>query len=134
MNSLGFSMEKTYIISEDSEVLLLEDSPKRIAWFRERIPLDKLHVTDSVEEAIEWTKARKFDVFFLDHDLSEEHYAEDTASDTSGTAFAHWLAGCGFTGQNMIIHSWNFHGRRRMHAFLPEATKALFGTFDVSVK
>lgn len=80
-------------------VLILEDDANRISSFRDCFQeLGKPHcieVTKSVNEALGWVQEHPYDLIFLDHDLSDEHYAGEPGNTTfvnpTGYDFAKWF-------------------------------------------
>jgi len=110
-------------------VFILEDSPERIRWFRERVP--EATIVSTAEDALAILSQRSFDFCFLDHDLCFNDAAFPDRRG-SGERVAHYLAQKGFVGRT-VIHSVNEVGAMRMKARLHQAQIAPFGTFDVSV-
>jgi|SRR5882672_861474 len=100
-----------------TRILIVEDDQQRRLWFEARFAGYQCDVTDQVSIAISWLKERDYDLIFLDHDLTEEHYYEALADDgLTGYVVAVWLA------QNpdrqapaqIIVHSLNHAGSARM--------------------
>lgn len=80
-------------------VLLVEDAPERIRWFRARYP--SLDVTHDVDHAIWLLQTQAYDLLFLDHDLGTEPKA--------GRDVATWLVAhptC-HPGLMIVVHSVN---------------------------
>jgi len=101
-------------------ILILEDGPRRIEWFKQNLDYDVLVTTDDPQVAISNIENQEFDVIYLDHDLLPEHYEQDTNCDkTTGLCVAKHLA---LTNKNydatIIIHSRNWNGVGRMVAAL----------------
>lgn len=120
----------TVTISRGMRVFLLEDSDDRIAWFRSKI--DNLTIAKTAEEAIQiFATSPPFDFVFLDHDLGLVDYAGNAGSEGNGQQVAKHLAGLGFIGENILIHSWNPYGAGLMAGVLPKATVAAYKTFDI---
>ena len=113
-------------IPKDSAVLLLEDSPMRIAWFRKRIP--NLTVVSTVKDFISYFDKRPtVDYMLLDHDLGE--------GNGTGEDAARWIKETfGGKGKWILIHSWNRDGARRMQDLIPGAPAIPFGEFDLEVE
>ena len=114
-------------IPKDWPVLVVEDSPTRTAWFRERMP--QAIFVDNVEDALGILDKQTFRAVFLDHDLNfrDAAYPEQVGS---GQRIAHYLAKQGCTAV-VVIHSVNETGSRKMKALLKQANVTPFGTFDI---
>ena len=102
-------------------VLLVEDDDNRRRWFRQMMIGVPIDVTLDVEEAKRFIDANEYDQIFLDHDLSEEHYAvwregSDKHDATTGYAVADYLAANPEKSKDaeIIVHSLNPHGSDRM--------------------
>jgi CheY-like chemotaxis protein len=105
-------------------VLIVEDDETRCHWFRSRLQDRELDVTCDVAEAIAWLAAREYELILLDHDLTLEHYFSNERDDEhTGYAVAAWLAAHAQSqpGAQVIIHSLNYEGARRMLEKLLEA-------------
>lgn len=125
----------TVHIPRDKRVLLLEDDPRRVEWFRQRIC--QLDHADSVEGAIALLSNNRYDFVFLDHDLGTLHYAGEAASlddKAPGQAVAKHLASLGWIGDNVVIHSWNPDGAKMMKNLLRNAYAIPFGNFEVTIE
>lgn len=118
----------TFTVQSDWAVLVLEDMPERIAWFKERIP-HAVYVT-TADEAMEVLSSREFRVVFLDHDLHWMH-ADNSIFKGTGKEVATHLAKVNFQGI-VVIHSKNDTGVKSMLNILPGARVARFGEFDIS--
>lgn len=116
-------------ISRAWKIFILEDSPERIRWFRERMP--DATIVSTAEDALAILSQGSFDFFFLDHDLCFNDAAFPDKPG-SGERVAHYLAQKGFAG-SAVIHSVNELGATRMRARLRQAKIAPFGTFDISL-
>lgn len=123
---IPFSMT-TFHIPKDWPVLVVEDSPARTAWFRERMP--RAVFVSTVEDALEILETSTFRAVFLDHDLNfrDAAFPEQIGS---GQRIANYLAGKGCEAV-IVIHSVNELGARRMKALLHHAHVAPFGTFEI---
>lgn len=115
-------------IAETAKVFVLEDSPERIAWFRQRIP--QAIVASNAEQALALLDEETFDVCFLDHDLNFSDVAFADARPGSGKRVAHYLAQQRFPGI-VVIHSVNEAGARAMKNHLPQSRVMPFGTFEL---
>jgi hypothetical protein len=108
------------------KILILEDDDRRIRKFKENFIGAQLFITHLPAVANKWLDEEEFDFIFLDHDLADEHYLQDTAcSETTGLCTAEYLGNnpklCGKA--TIIIHSLNPNGRQRMMVALGERTK-----------
>ncbi len=115
-------------IAETAKVFVLEDSPERIAWFRQRIPQAVL--ASNAEQALALLDDQTFDVCFLDHDLNFSDATFADARPGSGQRVAHYLAKEHFSGI-VVIHSVNEAGARAMKSHLPQSHVMPFGTFEL---
>ena len=105
-------------------VLIVEDDETRCQWFRSRLQGRELDVTCDVEQAISWLAERSYDLILLDHDLTLEHYFSNERDDErTGYAVAAWLAAHAESqpGAQVVIHSLNYEGARRMRDLLTDA-------------
>lgn len=70
-------------------ILILEDDQSRIDVFRNKLtsPNTHLYITENIDEALDWFKNIKFDVFFLDHDLGGNIYVDPEKEYHCGTNF-----------------------------------------------
>lgn len=118
----------TFTVQSDWAVLVLEDMPERIVWFKERIP-HAVYVA-TADEAMEALSSQEFRVIFLDHDLHWMH-ADNTIFKGTGKEVATHIARMKFEGI-VVIHSKNEAGVKSMLAILPRARVARFGEFDIS--
>ena len=95
----------------------MEDDETRCEWFRSRLAKCDLEVTCDAGRACELLAAREYDLILLDHDLLEDHYFSDEPDDErTGYAVAAWLAAHpgAQPGAQIVIHSLNYFGARRM--------------------
>lgn len=124
-------------VPEGSKVFLLEDNEERIKWFKSQYP--EVLVAINVDEARKLLSTQKFDLFFLDHDLEEAHYESynlgyDVSGDRSGLEIAAEIALENIKNySNVIIHSWNHDGAKRMSGILPGSFLIPFGRFEIDV-
>jgi hypothetical protein len=113
----------TIKIPEDARVLLLEDSPMRITWFKKRIP--NLTVVSTVEAFKAYFQSKPIcDFVFYDHDLGD-------GNGNGAEAAAFMSDHFGGTSSAGLIHSWNRAGAMAMQAFLPNTSWIPFGQFEV---
>jgi CheY-like chemotaxis protein len=120
-------MTLTFTIAPDWKVLVLEDMPERIAWFKERLP-QAVYAT-TADAAIEALKSREFRAVFLDHDLHWMH-ANNTIVKGTGKEVALYLKKTSFPGV-IVIHSKHDEAADVMHRILPHAKLARFGEFEI---
>jgi CheY-like chemotaxis protein len=117
-------------VPETAKVLVLEDSPERIKWFRQRISLAVF--ASNAEQALALLDEQTFDMCFLDHDLNFSDVAFPDARPGSGQRVAYRLAQTRFSGI-VVIHSVNETGARAMKNLLGRAYVLPFGTFELEV-
>jgi CheY-like chemotaxis protein len=117
----------SFTVQSDWLVLVLEDMPERIDWFRERLP-DAVYCA-TADAAIEALKSRTFRVVFLDHDLHWTH-VDNTLVKGTGKEVATYLADTEFSGI-VVIHSKHDNAVETMRRILPRAKVARFGEFDI---
>lgn len=114
----------TVNLLEHSAVLLLEDSPMRIAWFEKQIP--NLKVVKTVQEFVDYFETRPVvDFIFWDHDLGDGGDGFDAAkflTDRFGSGSRYGL-----------IHSWNRAGAQRMQTLLTGTPHVPFGDFEIKI-
>jgi len=107
-------------------ILILEDDPDRIKWFRKRFEGHRIRIHDNVEmaikEAVQMFSWKNLNLILLDHDLG------DFAKGGDGIQFAKWLvefkANSGEAiGVNpkIIVHSHNPVGADRMASILEDS-------------
>jgi len=113
------------VLPKDSQVLLLEDSPMRIAWFKKRVP--RLTVVSSMKEFQAYFDSNPIcDYIFFDHDLGE-------GNGTGYDAVVYLKERFGGTAKAALIHTWNASGAKRMQKVL-RAVYIPFGDFEVEVE
>ena len=113
-------------------VFVLDDTAQRLEWFRDR--LDGLAVyreASTADRALELLSTERFDLVFLDHDLSWMDAGFPDRQHGNGKEVARYLARTKFSGR-VVIHSRSEQAAM-MAKILPEATVAPFGEFDVTV-
>ena len=108
------------------KILILEDDDNRIRKFKQNFIGCELFITHLPATANKWLHEEEFDFIFLDHDLADEHYLQDTVcSETTGLCTAEYL------GSNpnlckkatVIVHSLNPNGSERMMTALGQRVK-----------
>ncbi len=110
-------------------VFVLDDTEDRISWFRQRLP--QMRYAKTAQAAVEILSAEKFDLVFLDHDLSWVDAGFPNRQHGNGKEVARYLARTGFAGR-IVIHS-KADQAEAMAKILPQATLARFGDFDIAV-
>ena len=119
----------TFTVQSDWAVLVLEDMPERIAWFKQRLPHAVYCVT--ADAAIEALKTQEFRAVFLDHDLHWMH-ADNRIVKGTGKEVASYLKKSRFPGV-IVIHSKHDNAADAMQKILPHAKRARFDEFDIVV-
>lgn len=111
-------------IPREASVLALDDMEHRLEWFQKRIP--NIVCVSTVDDAIMRIADQRppFDLIFLDHDLGTIETGEEVARH---------LASNGFIGYNVVIHSWNSEGAKRMKNLLNNAAAITFGNFEIEL-
>jgi len=136
-------------MNDEPKILLLEDDPARIAWFRQAA----LHAGTPMLEAVTAADGLKllrehtFTQIFLDHDLADAHYRvydgvtyDDSIEEETGMALAKYLAENPDASPNaeIVIHSFNEPAAKEMARHLHKARRryriATFGVLQASVK
>lgn len=116
-----------------SRAILVEDSPERVKWFRDKLGSRLLGVEKQPEHAIRLLRTldpNSLDVIFLDHDLGGDFnvppYTVDVAKYLTTTLSKTWP---GF----IVIHSHNPGGAQNLAAILHEYDVHVwpFGTFNL---
>jgi CheY-like chemotaxis protein len=121
-----------FTVQSEWKVLVLEDTPERIVWFKERLP-NAVYCT-TAGNAIDRIRRHTFNAIFLDHDLSFMHTAPaGRILEGSGGEVALYLKKTGYGGI-VCIHSRNDDGVKVMRRILPAAKVARFGEFDIKIE
>ena len=91
----------SYTVQPDWKVLVLEDAPERVAWFKDRVP-QAVYVT-TAEDAITALMSQEFRVVFLDHDLHWMHAADNAIVKGTGKEVAtRLLTSSGFARSTIL--------------------------------
>jgi hypothetical protein len=109
-----------------AKVVLLEDSPMRIAWFEKRI--EDLVVCQSPKEFKDYFSkgTERCDFIFWDHDLGDQGTSVDVAQ---------WFTNRYGSGNEYgIIHSWNTAGARKLQDIMKGTKHLPFGSFEIEVE
>jgi CheY-like chemotaxis protein len=133
----GLSLDKKSALRvklpEAVRVLVLDDDPKRLEWFRGSVCESTGNAPTcctTVDDLIRELERGEFDVVFLDHDLCWQDAAYSERKHGNGKEAARYLAWMGFKGMD-IIHSVSEEGARVMKSCLPQASVTPFGTFEL---
>lgn len=119
----------TFHIPTGFRVFVLDDTQDRLDWFRKRMP--QMREAKTAREAMEILAAEKFDMVFLDHDLSFLDAGFPERQFDNGKEVARYLAITKFAGK-VVIHSKNEDGVKAMKKSLPHADVARFDDFEIS--
>jgi DNA-binding NarL/FixJ family response regulator len=105
------------------KVLILEDAEERIAQFKKNMGDGNLLVfTDRPKEAIDLLKEGKWDVLFLDHDLSGKFFVP-SGKDTGYEVATFLEANEEFKPGTIVVHSMNPVGANNIMAALKTAKR-----------
>lgn len=118
----------TFNIPADCRVFVLDDTQDRLDWFRTRMP--QMRCAKTSDQALEILSTEKFDMVFLDHDLSFMDAGFPERQHGNGKEVARYLARTGFAGK-IVIHSKNEDGVRSMAKTLPQAEIARYESFEI---
>jgi hypothetical protein len=118
----------TFHVPSGWRVFVLDDTEDRLKWFRARLP--QMREAKTAKAALEILSAEKFDLVFLDHDLSFMDAGSPDRQFYNGKEVARYLARTQFSGR-VVIHSKNEDGVKAMAKLLPAATIARFDEFDI---
>jgi CheY-like chemotaxis protein len=115
---------------ERVNVLIVEDNPERVDWFRLQLAGHVIDHTAEVAKAIAWLEVGEYGAIFLDHDLEEHHYAfldgrPTSFDDETGYAVARWLGAnpAASPAARIVVHSMNWPAGRRMVAVLEDGDR-----------
>lgn len=122
-------MAMTFHVPSHWRVFVLDDTEDRISWFRSKLP--NVRFAKTCDEALEILSSEKFDLIFLDHDLSWMDAGFPSRLHGNGKEVARYLARTHFLGK-IVIHSRSDQANA-MAKILPQATIARFGEFDITV-
>jgi response regulator RpfG family c-di-GMP phosphodiesterase len=118
-------------MTQYKKVLVVEDDPKRIAWFREKLrKIPVVQFVDNAKRGKKFVRENKYDFIFFDHDLGDGAF-------NNGFAVATTLSKTGNTDTHILIHSLNPVGANNIANVLKSAgfkniTIAPFGKFDIN--
>lgn len=101
-------------------VLILEDNEDRIRFFKEKYNNHILYITKDIEKAKNEICYHEYDMFFLDHDLSDRNL-EDIVMETTGYDFCKWITEHNYNKNSVFfIHSMNPGGANAMLNLMKE--------------
>jgi CheY-like chemotaxis protein len=128
------------------KILILEDDAERINWLLAKLYPHRVYVSRTAMEAIGVLTRETFDVIFLDHDLSNEHYQIYDACELSNEVVAHigrfdhetGFAVAKYLRDNpdrspnaqIIIHTMNSWQGDRMHKELEQRPRVVRAPFS----
>jgi hypothetical protein len=119
----------TFHVPSHWRVFVLDDTEDRISWFRSKLP--SLRFAKTCDEGLEVLSSEKFELIFLDHDLSWMDAGFPNRLHGNGKEVARYLARSRFSGK-IVIHSRSDQADA-MARILPQATIARFGEFDITL-
>ena len=119
----------TFEIPSHWSVFVLDDTEERLAWFRSK--LSNVRFAKTCDEALEILSSEKFDIVFLDHDLSWMDAGFPDRLHGNGKEVARYLARTKFPGK-IVIHSRSDQAET-MAKILSSAAVARFGEFEIAV-
>jgi CheY-like chemotaxis protein len=108
------------------KILILEDDQERIKTFRRNLEIgcQTFLVAITAEACIQALENIKFDWLFLDHDLGGKVFVQSDGEEKTGW---HGLSeNEDRKPENIVIHSLNEAGRKRMMSLLPKAKELPF--------
>ena len=111
------------------KILVLDDDPDRHHTFKQILSGHQVTHVTSVDKCVAALKDHRFDLVFLDHDLadfSNENYVVGMYGyqELTGTDVARFMANDLPIAQRpheVIVHSWNPDGAKRMVSTLQDA-------------
>ena len=110
-----------------SRILILEDNEERRKIFRQKLIDHDVVFTYLPDETIEKLKSEKWDVLCLDHDLEGKVYVSPDSGEPTGTDVARFLRdNSEYAPTQIILHSLNESGRKRMSSYLQQAEEIPF--------
>lgn len=116
----------SYIKKADQlRILILEDSPERISFFKQKFNKHDAYFFDMADDAIEALRIindKPWDIILLDHDLGGKVFVS-SAEHNTGYTVAKYIADNrnDFEINQIIIHSLNPAAAQNMKNVLPEA-------------
>lgn len=106
-------------------ILVLEDDPIRVEWFRQYFNGETLHITSNVVTAIRWLGKTEYERIYLGYGLLDWHTTNDTLCDkTTGLAVAKYIAETNCSPSSyIIIHSMHETGATQMSDVLKKENR-----------
>ncbi len=120
----------TFHIPSHWRVFVLDDTDERLVWFKAKVPSARCAKT--CDEALQILSSERFDLVFLDHDLSWMDAGFPNRQHGNGKEVARYLARTNFQGR-IVIHSRSDQAKT-MAKILPQAAVAPFGDFDIRLE
>lgn len=111
-------------------VFVLDDTEERLRWFRERCP--KMRFATTSQAALDILSSEKFDLVFLDHDLSFMDAGFPLRQFGNGKEVARYLAYSKFPGR-IVIHSHSEQAQV-MAKILPQAAVCRFDCLNIVIE
>ena len=106
-------------------ILLLEDNPHRIKFFKNGLKQHHLTICGHASAAKKVLKKQRFDIIFLDHDLRGK--PEDPESLNCGTEVARYIVDYEIECPHIILHTENPIGRDAMEILLDYSQTIPYG-------
>lgn len=106
-------------------ILLLDDNPHRMTFFKNGLKAHKLTVCSHARAAIKALKKASFDVIFLDHDLREGRI--DPEDSNTGSEVARYIADQEIACSCIVLHTENDIGRASMESILDQCHSIPYG-------
>lgn len=104
------------------KILFLDDDLNRHQIFKQNLPGIDIDQAFSAKDAIEKINKNTYNVVFLDHDLSEHHYRDESSNDDeTGQMVAKYISNNKEKFPNdvvIVLHSLNPVGRAEMKKIL----------------
>lgn len=120
---MTIAVKQVITIPKDARVLVVEDSAIRIKWFHEN--LDTFDLAVDPKQGLDLLQSGcPYDVIFLDHDASWDDF------DLTFISVAERLQQLNYQGE-LIIHTYNPVGGKRMQRMLRQGVCLPYGTFDI---
>lgn len=112
-------------------IFILEDNNERIEIFKKYIyklfPHCNLEISEDAKGAeVNLIKFSYWDYIFLDHDLGGEIFV-DSYKDNTGFQVAKFIKENNIQVGNIIVHSYNFEGVKKIMSILPDVSYYPFG-------
>jgi superfamily II DNA or RNA helicase len=113
------------------DILILEDNEFRHNFFNQKLKaFCNLTICIDAITAIEQIRIKKFNIIFLDHDLTDRIFIDSNDLNT-GYQVAKIIPETVNAKTKVIVHSLNSIGVNNICSILPHAKKFPFGTFSL---